>query len=65
MTENKGVPEKQMQNLLVCLCNKAVGIRAFYLCYLHVISQKYSVFSSRNSFKQKFKTKLLLVEKHY
>lgn len=33
MTENKVIPEKQMQNLLICLCNKAVGIHAFYLCY--------------------------------
>lgn len=63
MTENKVVPEKQMQSLLICLCKKAVGIHGFYLFYLHVISQKHSLFSSRNSFKQKFETKLLLVEK--
>lgn len=29
MTENKVVSEKKMQNLLICLWNKAVGIHAF------------------------------------
>lgn len=65
MTENKVVPEKQTQNLLMCLWNKAVGIHAFYLCYLHVIHPKHSLISSRNSFRQKFETKLLLVVKLY
>lgn len=44
MTENKVIPEKQMQNLLICLCNKAVGIHTFCLCYFmwYVRSPHYS-----------------------
>ena len=53
MTENKVIPEKQAQNLLIYLCNKAVRIHAFYLRCLHAVCQKPSVFSSVNSFTQK------------
>lgn len=59
---HRAISEKQVQNLLIHLCNKAVRICAFCLCYLHAICPKPSVFTRANFLIQKFKPNSLLVE---